>query len=200
MAYEALTYNALLERAQAFQANHFERARDFMTQLAGEGQKPQVLLVGCSDSRVVPEMIVGARPGDLFVTRTIANVIPAYSISESAAGAVIEYAVQHLKVAHLVVCGHTDCGGIKALDKRLDPLKEPALARWLEQARPVVQRVGGSGGDDPARHRALVEANVLLQIEHAQTYTCVREAVQQNRLELHGWVYDMFTGQVTVIR
>jgi carbonic anhydrase len=199
MANEALTYDMLWQRAQTFQANHFDRARDFMQQLASAGQKPTTLFIGCVDSRVVPEMITGARPGDLFVTRTIANVVPAYSVSESAAGAVLEYAVRHLKVGHLVICGHTDCGGIKALDKALDSLKEPALARWVEHARPARQRVDSQSVPPEARHRAIVEENIRLQLEHVQTYACVREALQQRKLELHGWVYAIEDGQVTAL-
>ncbi len=119
--------------------------------------------------------------------------------SESAVGAAIEYAVRHLHVSHVVVCGHTDCGGIKALDaaKPLDTLKEPSLARWLEHARPARRKVDSRAIAAESRHRALVEENILLQIEHVQTYACVREAMGQNKLELHGWVYDVFTGQVT---
>jgi carbonic anhydrase len=199
MAYESLTYDALLQRTRLFRTEYFERAAELMNQLATAGQKPQVLIVSCADSRVVPEFIAKARPGDVFVVRNVANIVPAYSISESAVGAVLEYAVRHLHVGHLVVCGHTDCGGIKAMDKRLDPLKEPALARWLEQARPIVQRVDGRGIAADLRHRALVEENIRLQLEHAQTYACVREAVQQGKLALHGWVYDVATGQVAVV-
>ncbi len=199
MAYDSLTYDALLQRAETFSANHFERAKEFFLQLATEGQKPQVMLVSCADSRVVPEMITGARPGDLFVVRTVANAIPAYSVSESAVGSAIEYAVQHLGISHLVVLGHTDCGGIKAMDKRLDPLKEPSLARWLEHARPARQRIEGRAINAELRHRALVEENIRLQLEHAQTYTCVREAIQRGKLQLHGWVYDVLNGQAAAL-
>jgi carbonic anhydrase len=207
MAYDPLTYDQVLQRAKAFRTSQFERVKELMTQLAQEGQKPNVLFVSCADSRVVPEMIVRARPGDLYVVRTPANIIPIYSVSESAIGASIEHAVRHLGVTHLVVCGHTECGGIKALDKRLDLLKEPAMARWLEHARPVLQQVesraathGTSASPvEPSRHRALVEGNVCLQLEHAQTYACVREALQKKTLALHGWVYDLSTGTVTTL-
>lgn len=200
MTYESLTYDSLLQRTDLFRTEYFERATDLMLQLANEGQQPQVLFVGCADSRVVPEFIVKARPGDIFVVRTVANIVPAYSVGESAVGAVIEYAVRHLKIAHLVVCGHTDCGGIKALSKRLDTLKEPSLARWLEHARPALQRAESRAAAGQAQQRAVVEENIWLQLEHAQTYSCVREAVAQNKLELHGWIYDVFTGRVAALK
>lgn len=198
MTYEAFDYDELVRRTALFQSEYFERNQAFMAQLA-EGQQPKVMLVGCVDSRVVPEYITKARPGDVFVLRSIANIIPSYSISESAVGAAIEYAVRHLQIAHLVVCGHTECGGLKALDKRLDTLKEPGLARWLEHARPAQQRVQARGLGAAQQARALVEENVALQLEHAQTYACVREALQKKSLALHGWVYDILTGQVSVL-
>lgn len=199
MAFESLTYETLLQQASVFHTGYFERAKKLMEQLATEGQKPQVMFVGCSDSRAVPEYITQARPGDLFVVRTIANIIPGYGVSESAAGSAIEYAVRHLGIGHLVVCGHTDCGGIKALEKRMDLLQEPSLVRWLKYAQPILQRVAHKGGDPAARQRAMVEANVGLQLEQAQSYACVREALQKGSLALHGWVYDIHTGQVTVV-
>jgi carbonic anhydrase len=198
MSSDSLTYDDLLEHTRAFPTKYFARAQDRMVQLAHAGPRPRVMLVSCADSRVVPEFITNARPGDLFVVRSVANIIPAYGICESSTGAAIEYALRHLAIEHIVVLGHIDCGGVKALDRRADRLQEPALARWLEGARPACLRIEARQLAK-VRHRALVEENVRLQLEHAQTYTCVRQALGQDRLQLHSWVYDVATGQVSHI-
>ena len=117
--------------------DHYQQNLTLFERLATQGQAPAVLWIGCSDSRVVPEVITSAEPGELFVLRNIANVIPPYGTGETSAGAAIEYAIRHLHVSHAVVCGHTDCGGIKALGKPLDMGHEPHVVRWLEHARPA---------------------------------------------------------------
>lgn len=183
--------DALLQRTHALRSDFFTKDGELIARLAREGQKPQVMFVGCSDSRVVPEMLTGARPGELFVARNIANIIPPYGIGHHSIGAALEYAVSHLKIAHLVVCGHTDCGGLKALDGRLSRLDEPSLASWIEFARPAQTNVDARGAAPDRRHRAIVEQNIILQLEHAAGYPVVRRALKENRLELCGWLYDM---------
>ena len=188
--------DTLLERSHGLRADFFEKEWELLDSLAQNGQFPDSMFIGCSDSRVVPEFLIGARPGDLFVVRVVANVVPPYGTGQNAVGAALEYAVQHLKVRHLILCGHTDCGGLKALDQPVDMAAEPAVASWLEFARPAQTHVDAQGltGDD--RHPAIVEANVLLQLENLQTYGAVRRALNENRLELHGWVYDLSRRQM----
>lgn len=178
-----------------FQEYYLEKA-DLFERLARQGQSPQVLLITCSDSRVVPELITGAEPGDLFVTRNVANIVPPYGTGEMGVGAVVEYAVLHLHVKHIVVLGHTDCGGIKALDKALDWSREPHIARWIEHARPAKTKVEASGLSPEERHLATVRENVLLQLEHLRSYDPVREGEQAGGLTLHGWVYHLENGQI----
>ena len=127
-----------------FEEYYLENAELF-ERLATQGQSPQVLFIGCSDSRVVPELLTGAEPGDLFVTRNVANIVPPYGTGEMGVGAVVEYAVLHLRIKHIVILGHTDCGGIKALDVPPDWSREPHLARWIEHARPAQTKVEASG-------------------------------------------------------
>jgi carbonic anhydrase len=104
--------------------------------------------------------------------------------------AVLEYAVRHLNVPHIIICGHTDCGGIKGLETALDAAAEPALTRWLEFARPARQAVdSGPKLAEWDRHRAIVERNVVQQLHHLQTYPFVSAALAADRLQLHGWVY-----------
>lgn len=181
----------ILERSHALRTEFFENEGELLDSLAGQGQFPDAMFIGCSDSRVVPETLTGAHPGDLFVARVVANIVPPYGTGQNAVGAAIEYAILHLKVGHLIVCGHTDCGGIKALDQGVDMAAEPALANWIEFARPAQTRTDARGLAGPARHQTIVEENVLLQLENLQTYTAVQRALNEGRLELHGWVYDL---------
>ena len=180
----------LLKRSAPFQSGFFERQGELLEKLAKEGQSPEALFIGCSDSRVVPEQLFGARPGDFFMLRNIANIIPPYEQSDEAITAVLEYAVRHLRVPHLIICGHTDCGGIKGLDAELDAEAEPALTHWIEFARPAQQEVdAGENLGEWERHRTIVERNVVEQLRHVQTYPFVLESLAANRLELHGWVF-----------
>jgi carbonic anhydrase len=183
--------DTLLQQTHRLRADFFEKESDLLARLAREGPKPQVMFIGCSDSRVVPELLTGARPGEVFVMRNIANVIPPYGIGHYSVGAALEYAVNHLKVAHIVICGHTDCGGLKALDSRIDPLAEPTLSQWIEFAREAQTRADGRGVQPEKRHRAIVEQNVIVQLEHAASYPAVYKALQEHRLELHGWLFDL---------
>jgi carbonic anhydrase len=175
----------------------FGENQDLLTQLGEEGQSPQALYIGCDDSRVIPEAILGAQPGDLFVLRNVANIVPPYGSGERAVGAALEFAIRHLQVKQIIICGHTDCGGIRALDHELDPVREPHLARWLEYARSAQTQVDARGVDAEMRHRAIVEQNVLLQLENLRTFDVTREALSDGRLALHGWVYELSNGYVS---
>ena len=159
-------------------------------------QKPYALWIGCSDSRVIPEYIAGAKPGELFVTRNIANIVPPFGTACDAVGAVIEYAVLHLKVREIVVCGHTECGGIKALEKPLDLSREPHVARWVEFARPARGRVEASGVAQDQQYTEAIRANVLMQRDNLSSYNCVRDALSTGALRIDGWIYNMRTGVV----
>ncbi len=183
--------DTLLQQSHTFRTAFFEREGELLGQLARQGQKPQVMFIGCSDSRVIPEQLTGARPGDLFVLRNIANIIPPFGTAHESTGAALEYAVNHLKVAHVVVCGHTDCGGLKALDGHLDSLAEPSLAAWVRFAREAQTRVDRRSVEAARRPRAITEQNVILQLEHAAAYPAVHRALKENRLELHGWLFDL---------
>lgn len=192
-----MTPNTVIEQTQAARKGFFSEHQPLFARLISEGQSPQFFFIGCDDSRVIPEAIMGAKPGDLFVLRIPANVVPPYGTGERGVGAALEYAERHLKIQHIILCGHTDCGGIKALDAHLDQLDEPHLARWLEYARPAQTQVDAWGVDPDNRHRAIVERNVLLQMDNLRTYDVVRQALRADELTLHGWVYDLATGRVS---
>jgi carbonic anhydrase len=173
---------------------YFQENRELFERLATQGQSPEVLFIGCSDSRVPSELLSQVDPGDIFVTRNIANIVPPYGTGEMGIGAVVEYAVLHLHVKHIVVLGHTDCGGIRALDQPSDWSREPHIARWIEHARAAKTKVEASGLPEDERHLATVRENVRLQMEHLRSYDPVREGERAGTLSLHGWVYHLETG------
>jgi carbonic anhydrase len=162
----------------------FAADRAFYKQLAG-GQQPKLLWIGCSDSRVVPDTITNSDPGSLFVVRNIANIVPPAGSGDDSVGAAIEYAVLHLGVDDIVICGHTGCGGVKAMQEGL-PGPETHLHRWVKL------------GSVPAgiSHLDAVKQNVLAQRNNLWTYAVVRERAADKRLNVHEWLYDMETGEI----
>lgn len=174
----------------------FESEHEVFERLAEEGQNPKVLWIGCSDSRVVPELITGADPGELFDVRNIANIVPPAPTIACATGAAIEYAVNHLRVTHIVICGHTECGGIKALEAPPSAEVEPHICSWLELAKPARQTVLAQDVDDDDVYLETIKTNVLLQCENLRTYPCVAEQEEAGTLSVHPWLYDLHTGLI----
>ena len=174
---------------------YFAAEADLMEKLA-HGQSPQVLYIGCSDSQVMPSRILGAVPGDVFVVRNIANIVPPAGAPAPGLGATLEYAIMHLGIRHIVMCGHSFCGGIQALDLPPDE-HEPHLNQWLTYARAAKGRVSEKLKGH-ARHNAIIEANVLLQVEHLMSYEYVKAAVEAGEVEIHPWVYDFRSGRVRI--
>lgn len=189
----------LVEQTRATRATCFRDEAALMAELA-QGQHPAWLYIGCSDSRILPSHILDAHPGTVFVTRNIANIVPPYAAAgqgESATAAVLEYAVLHLKVSDIMLCGHSHCGGMQALahaHARAHAL-EPGLRAWLAHAAPAQAQLPPDL-DGAARLDALIEANVLLQVEHLRSYPFIAEAEQTGTLRLHAWVYDLVSERV----
>jgi carbonic anhydrase len=174
----------------------FASEREVFVRLAESGQNPKVLWIGCSDSRVIPEQITGAEVGELFIMRHIANIVPPADAGSDASGAVIEYAVRHLRVSHAVICGHTECGGVKALEGAVDSTAEPHIARWIEWARPAREKIEASGMPESERYLETVKANVLLQQKNLHSYECVRKGLDDGSLSTHAWLYDLHNGSL----
>jgi len=168
---------------------------------ASEPQRPLALIVTCADSRIDPELITQCGPGELFVTRNIGNLVPAYGEMMGGVSAVMEYAVSALKVKHIAVCGHSDCGAMKAL---LHPESLESMAtvkRWMrnaEAALSVADSLSDKDEKPSERLRRLTEENVLLQVQHLRTHPSVAGAVAREELALSGWVYDIGTGHVRI--
>jgi carbonic anhydrase len=184
---------------ELFQRAYAGHEREFLEDLVVHGQHPLAFYLGCSDSRVIPEQLTHAVPGELFVVRNIANQLPPLERHSASAGAALEYAVHHLHVGHLIVCGHDLCGGVRAaLDGGVDRATTPALAEWIDGLAPVVARTVDVPEDDGRRWRRTVEENVLVQLDHALGYPVVAQAVASGALALHGWVFDLATGGLRV--
>jgi carbonic anhydrase len=164
--------------------------------LAG-GQTPDAVVIGCSDSRVIPELITNAGPGSLFVVRNVANLVPPHVSGNTSVAAALDYAIDHLRVSHLVVLGHYGCGGMKAVrdffaDGTHDHEPKEALPTWLAYGRDSWDELVASGDHRSADwHARLVEENVLQQLANALDYPSVRRAIDEGRLQLHAWVYDL---------
>ena len=163
-------------------------------------QAPHTLFITCADSRVSPEMITQAKPGDLFVCRNIGNIVPAYGEMLGGVSAVVEFAVLALNVKQIVLCGHTDCGAMKGLASGAQATADmPTVQAWLRNAEAAHSVVKIRGLDEDHIVQALVEENVRLQLTHLRTHPAVAARVAQGQLELQGWVYDIGHGEVTVL-
>ncbi|OKJ16252.1 carbonic anhydrase [Kitasatospora sp. CB01950] len=173
-----------------FQRDVFPAKRDLFARLATH-HTPDTLFIGCSDARVVPELITGTEPGELFVVRTAGNLVPAYTPGADGISASIEYAVAVLEVRDVIVCGHSACGAMTALAEGRDLTAAPAVASWLRHADASVARTAADGGVP-----ALVRANVLAQLANLATHPSVARALAAHRVALHGWVYDIPTGRI----
>jgi len=189
----------LVRGLHAFQANYFTKHRDLFRQLATAGQHPETLFVTCSDSRVVPNLIVDAAPGELFLVRNIGNVIPPYDPANSGAtAAAIEYAVCVLDVQNVIVCGHTLCG---AMDAILHPERTkdlPHVQRWLRHTQRIPEIIESRYSDitGNARWTVTAQENVLVQLEHLRQYPFVSKKLEEGKLQLNGWMFKIDTGEV----
>ncbi|MFE0191563.1 carbonic anhydrase [Streptomyces sp. NPDC058989] len=156
--------------------------------------RPTTLFIGCSDARVVPELITQSEPGELFVIRTAGNLVPAHTPGPDGVAAGIEYAVTVLGVRDIVVCGHSACGAMTALAERHDLAATPAVADWLRHADAARARASASAAEGEVS--ALVRENVRAQLANLATHPAVARALARHTLTLSGWVYDIPTGTV----
>ena len=191
---------SLLDGNKRFVSEIFDRERDYFEDLAKQ-QRPTVLWIGCSDSRVPVNTITQTRPGEVFVHRNVANIVATNDWNLSA---VLEFSINHLLIPDIVVCGHYGCGGIAALDS--DNPEDRYIPIWLNNAYKARERVDDKLLElhfqipEEQRMNLIVEENVRLQLEHLQEYPFVRNAMQAGILSLHGWVYDMSSGGIKVVQ
>jgi carbonic anhydrase len=187
----------LIEGHKRFLADVFPEKRSHFHLLA-ESQAPAWLFITCADSRVLPDLILGTEPGDLFISRSIGNVVPVTSQDVDGVTATIEYAVEVLKVRHAIVCGHSDCGAMKAALDRSSLENLPKARRWLDhvQAAFVYRQPLNPADGDSAELASLIRGNVVAQLINLRAQPPVRNAVSAGRLTVHGWYYDILTGRI----
>ena len=159
------------------------------------GQRPQALFIACADSRVAPELITQADPGELFTCRNAGNIVPPYGQATGGVSAAIEYAVMALGVRDIVVCGHSDCGAMKGILHPEALAGMPTVRTWLNHAE-VARRVVEANGPTVDKLQALVEENVLAQLDHLRTHPSVAAHLAAGDMTLHGWVYSLETSEV----
>lgn len=187
----------LIQGIHHFRQEYFRPLQGLYEQLA-KGQSPETLFITCSDSRIDPNLLTRAKPGDLFILRNAGNIVPPHGEPGGGEVATIEFAVAALGVKDVIICGHSHCGAMRGLlePETLKPL--PAVASWLRYAEPARRIVRENYQEvDPRRLLMLtVEENVLVQLENLRTLPVVAARLAQGDLHLHGWVYKIETGEV----
>jgi carbonic anhydrase len=191
-----------LDGYRAFLLSRLRKEQAHYRELSQEGQSPEVMVIGCCDSRVSPEVIFDAGPGELFVVRNVANLVPPYAPDGKAHGvsAALEFGVTALKVKHIVVLGHAQCGGVKAFATEHEPLTPTDfIGQWMTLMAPAADKAGPQGdvplGDYLTR---LEQANVVNSLENLMTFPRLRERVEGGELFLHGAYFGVATGKLSV--
>ena len=190
----------LTDGYRAFLDGRFQREQSRYRSLA-EGQSPEVMVIGCCDSRVSPEVIFDASPGELFVVRNVANLVPPYETGGEYHGtsAALEFAVQALRVKHIVVLGHARCGGIRAFADESAPLSPgDFIGRWMTLIAPAAERLGPPRGDLSEYLARLELAAIENSLKNLMTFPCVRILVERGKLQLHGAYFGVATGVLLV--
>jgi carbonic anhydrase len=187
----------LIEGHRRFLAEVFPAKKSHFHLLA-ESQTPAWLFITCADSRIVPDLILGTEPGDLFISRSIGNVVPITSQDVDGVTATIEYSVEVLKVRHAIVCGHSDCGALKAALDRRSLANLPKARRWLDhvQAAFAYRQPLNPADGESAELASLIRGNVVAQLMNLHAQPPVARAVAEGRLTVHGWYYDILTGRI----
>ena len=189
--------NAIVGGFKRFRTEVFPQQEELFKALAS-AQNPRAMFITCADSRIVPELITQSAPGDLFVTRNVGNVVPPYGQMMGGVSTAIEYAVLALGVQHIIICGHSDCGAMRAVLNPASLKKMPTVRAWLhhvEVAKTMVQDNCNCANEAESMH-VLTEENVIAQLQHLRTHPSVASRMASGHLFIHGWVYDIETSQI----
>jgi carbonic anhydrase len=193
----------LVEGYTAFLGSRLREEQSRYQELSEIGQSPEIMVIGCCDSRVSPEVIFDARPGELFVVRNVANLVPPYTPdgAQRAVSAALEFAVQALKVKHIVVLGHEQCGGIRAFAEESKPLSPgDFIGRWMEMIAPAAQSLGPRGDMPMNRYLTQLEqASMVKTLDNLMSFPCVRILVERGKLALHAAYFGVATGTLSVL-
>lgn len=181
-----------------FQDQVYKQQQELFRTLARDGQAPKYLMVSCADSRVVPELITQANPGDLFVCRNAGNIVPPFAVKNGGVSSTVEFGVMALGVTEIIVCGHSDCGAMKGMFNQEALNTMPNVKAWLAHAEPAFEVVKECYGhlDKDGQVAALTQENVAIQLVHLQNHPSVAAGLAAGRLQLHGWVFDIESGKI----
>jgi carbonic anhydrase len=194
----------LKDGVRRFQAEVYPQQAEVFAQAASEKQAPHTLFITCADSRVDPNLITSSGTGEVFVTRNIGNMVPAYGEMLGGVSAVVEFAVSALKVKHVVICGHTHCGAMAGLLAQASVESMPTVKSWLKNAHAALNVAETLHKRDEAATKrelleVLTEQNVLLQMQHLKTHPSVAGAMALGELTISGWIYNIGTGEVSIV-
>ncbi|MAX00228.1 MAG: carbonic anhydrase [Sphingomonas sp.] len=188
----------IINGVSRFQSTVFPGQQDLFRKLAQDGQRPRTLMISCADSRVVPELITQSAPGELFVCRNAGNIVPPFAMKNGGVSSAVEYAVVALEVSDIVVCGHSDCGAMKAFFNPEALETMPNVKSWLAHSEPAFEVVKSCCGhmNEAEQVQALVLENVSIQLLHLQNHPSVAARMAQGKLALHGWFFDIESGEI----
>ena len=190
----------LYKGVKKFKETYFPKEEALFKRLA-EGQSPDTLFFSCSDSRIDPNIITQSKPGELFIVKNIGNIVPSCSPQwkKSGAAAAIEYALVFMNITNIIVCAHSDCGAMKALYMDAESFKEsPHLKEWIDTAQPVRDRVERLNNklSLTERNELTAKEHVIVQLKNLKTFPVVTRALEAGKLSLHGWYYDIGSGEI----
>ncbi len=192
----------LIDGYRAFLIGRLRHEQDRYRDLGQSGQSPEVMVIGCCDSRVSPEVIFDARPGELFVVRNVANIVPPYAPDQRAHGvsAALEFGIGALRIKHIVVLGHAQCGGVRAYAEDAEPLSPgDFIGNWMKLMAPAADKVGPRGALSAADYLTRLEqANVVNSLENLMTFPRLRKLIERGQVVVHGAYFGVATGHLSV--
>ncbi|HWV55012.1 carbonic anhydrase [Pseudorhodoplanes sp.] len=193
----------LVEGYTAFVGGRLREEQTRYRELAEIGQSPEIMVIGCCDSRVSPEVIFDARPGELFVVRNVANIVPPYAPDGQAHGvsAALEFGVAALKIKHIVVLGHAQCGGVRAFAEDAEPLTPgDFIGKWMKLMAPAMEKIGPRAeGEAPGDYlRRLEQANIVNSLENLMTFPRLSKLIARGEVSIHGAYFGVATGSLYV--
>jgi carbonic anhydrase len=195
--------NRLIDGYRTFLGARLRKEQDQYRKLAEIGQSPQVMVIGCCDSRVSPEVIFDSDPGELFVVRNVANLVPPYAPDGQAHGvsAALEFAVAALKIKHIVVLGHAQCGGVKAFAEDAEPLSPgDFIGKWMSLMAPAAEKIGPRGSMSAADYLTKLEqANVANSLDNLLTFPRLKKLIERGDVMIHGAYFGVATGKLSVM-
>jgi carbonic anhydrase len=193
----------LLDGYATFQSGRLAAEQSRYRDQAERGQSPEIMVIGCCDSRVSPEVIFDARPGELFVVRNVANLVPPYAPDGAYHGvsAALEFAVGALRVKHIVVLGHAHCGGVRAFAEDREPLSPgDFIGKWMSLIAPAAEKLGARGDTPPSEYlMRLEQASIVNTLDNLLTFPRLRKLIERGHIELHGAYFGVATGELSVL-